>query len=79
MPNLCKTCVHWNKPLEVYPMGIFRASELAGGYCKSDKIVERAYQAAYDLDSLTYPYDEGADFWTGPDFGCVHHKEKSDA
>ena len=25
-------------------------------------------------DSLTYSYDEGGRFKTGPDFGCVHHK-----
>lgn len=33
----------------------------------------------YHSDALVYPYNEGIDhFWTGPDFGCVHHMRRSE-
>lgn len=75
----CSTCVHW-----------FRGnwSNLRGlgldenPRCNSPKIAELArgeedYQAQKDQDDmLVYSYYEGGTFFTGPNFGCVHHEER---
>lgn len=53
------------------------------GYCECPKIREAL--VADDIASrerpenkaaLIYSYNEGGDFWVGPDFGCVHHQTK---
>mgnify|MGYP001611991145 FL=1 len=65
----CKTCQLW-RPV----VGEFYNKEASnGGICKSGKITEEI--GGYAPDRLVYPYDEGGYFWTGPDFGCVHHKD----
>jgi hypothetical protein len=46
----------------------------AGGICRSDKLIEDWGQG-HGADMLVYPYSEGGSFWTGPDFGCVHHEQ----
>jgi hypothetical protein len=52
-----------------------RASEAkkAGGLCQSEKLNEDWGQS-YGADMLIYEFGEGGGFWTGPDFGCVHHQ-----
>ena len=63
--KLCKNCAFWKAPPS-------RASIQAkiGGYCDNwNKIGEHAI---HEMDSLVYPYMEGAEIWTGPNFGCVH-------
>ena len=67
----CKTCAHWT------PCEDRSAAENAGGICRSDKLQEANGPRSHPLDGLTYPYLEGGYFWTGPEFGCVHHTEKS--
>lgn len=67
--NTCKTCKHWAKPDSTLP------KVMAGGACVSGKIVED-WDGEYKSDTLVYPYTEGGYFWTGPDFGCVHHTPK---
>lgn len=62
--QLCKTCAHWRE-------GDRRAIGYGGGVCRNPKITEDYGQRTDDM--LVYPYNEGGWFWTGPDFGCVHH------
>lgn len=77
--NTCKTCKWWLAVLEKYPSIHLNTNKSAGGYCQSPKFVEGTYfSSAYAHDSLTYSYYEGGQFWTGPDFGCIHHTEESD-
>jgi hypothetical protein len=47
-------------------------------YCKNDgKIGECLCSKNKDnIDQLSYSYNEGGAFQTGPMFGCVHFKEK---
>jgi len=42
--------------------------------CGCRKLQEDFYD--HETDSLCYSYQEGGAFYTGPDFGCVHHLEK---
>ena len=69
----CKTCQHWTPcaPTGEKPIGFIGRSD--GGICECPKIRENM-DGKYEADALVYPYPEGADFWTGPDFGCVHHQ-----
>jgi hypothetical protein len=61
----CKTCKNWKR---------FSTEDEDGGECKSEKLTEPAGHDD-ETDMLVYSYDEGGVFWTGPDFGCVHHEE----
>ena len=71
--NHCKTCKHWTRVQEKYP-GAFKSPDVnAGGICGSQKVVAD-YSGTHEADILVYPYPEGGEFWTGPDFGCVHHR-----
>jgi hypothetical protein len=51
-----------------------REDRRAGGICRSEKLTENWGQE-HGADMLLYEYDEGGGFWTGPDFGCVHHEQ----
>lgn len=66
--NRCKTCNHWTAQA---PYG------LPGDYqqrvCDSQKLMESFYGDG--SDTLHYSYVEGGWFYTGPEFGCVHHLE----
>ena len=59
----CKSCRYWIP--EVLRRPHF------GGLCDNPKIHEGGCD--YGMDALVYPYAEGGTFWTGPEFGCVHH------
>ena len=68
MNNTCNTCKHWRNAEKEF------RDEVAGGFCNNKKITE-----SFDIrkrDWLVYSYNEGGSFWTGPDFGCIHHKTK---
>ncbi len=66
----CKTCAHWTAeaPYNQPERFVVRA-------CGCRKLQEAFYD--HELDSLCYSYQEGGLFYTGPDFGCVHHLEKN--
>lgn len=71
----CKTCKDW-KPCatdNLFANLNIKEDKRAGGTCKSDKLTEDWGQG-HDADMLVYTYSEGGSFWTGPDFGCVHHQ-----
>jgi hypothetical protein len=71
--NRCKTCKHW-EPCAANPhLAPVTKGAIRGGVCRSDKLIEDWGQD-YSADMLVYPYSEGGGFWTGSDFGCVHHK-----
>ena len=68
----CKTCKHWTPYSTKYPNGGAPDDERLGGICGSDKLTED-YGQGHGADMLVYPYSEGGEFWTGPEFGCVNH------
>jgi len=66
----CKTCAHWTEeaPYDQPERFVIRV-------CGSPTLDAGIYD--HDRDSLRYSYQEGGAFYTGPDFGCVHHLEKN--
>ena len=66
--NTCKTCVHHQIDDSRIQVG--------GARCVHPKLTEAGDDQSYTPDSLTYDYDEGGGFWTGDEFGCIHHEEK---
>lgn len=68
--NTCKTCKHWKR--EQLPTDNVRNT---GGMCRSENIRENWSFDYYQPANMVYDYSEGGGFWTGPDFGCVHHSE----
>ena len=75
--NTCQTCRHWLPFLTARPDYKNPGAMALGGYCRySLKITEDIGRDSYSSDALVYPYNEGVEFfWTGKDFGCVHHSE----
>ena len=65
----CKTCAYWKQNL-----GSVLTNGVRGGGCSNEKLREAWGGGGYEADALVYSYDEGGSFWTGPEFGCVHHK-----
>lgn len=71
----CKTCIFWSKDITSR-----YTWKVPGGICINEKLTE----SNYENDSLVYTCEESTatedyhcgSFWTGPEFGCVHHKEK---
>jgi hypothetical protein len=68
----CKTCAHWT---EEAPYN--QPERFVVRVCGCLKLQEDFH--GHEMDSLCYPYIEGGAFYTGPDFGCVHHLEKNNA
>lgn len=69
--NTCKTCAHWRAYTGP-------GKQQVGGYCQSEKIIEDR-EGRFEPDALVYSYCEGGRFWTGPEFGCVHHTPTADS
>jgi hypothetical protein len=72
--DTCRTCKHWLPYRAKYPDSGAKEDEQSGGLCQSEKLTEDYYQG-HGADMLIYPYMEGGEFWTGADFGCVHHQK----
>lgn len=75
MSGRCKDCKFWNPYMPVCP---------TRGWCSSGKLVDQSESYGMNLgaeDELSYSDAEGyvANLHTGPEFGCVHFKEKADA
>jgi hypothetical protein len=66
----CKTCAHWTEEAPYNQPEQYVIRE-----CGCRKLQEAFYH--HEMDSLCYSYQEGGGFYTGPDFGCVHHLEKN--
>ena len=66
----CKTCLFWSKDVTKADW------KISGGICTSEKLTE---DFGYEADNLVYSYNEGGSFWTGPEFGCVHHKTRENS
>jgi len=71
----CSTCKHWTPYIIKHPNGYAKKDERDGGFCGNDKITEDLGRHNHVM--LVYSYNEGGEFWTGPDFGCVNHTEAS--
>ena len=66
----CETCKHWADITQSFDeKGQIRK---CGNY---EKINDDIYNS--EPDGLYYLYQDGGTFYTGPKFGCVHHKEKN--
>ena len=83
----CATCAHWKPYRDLYPGNSWGPRKNAGGLCIEGQHIgeplqlpsvggDHSYDGTYTADRMVYSYDEGGDFWTGPEFGCVHHQEK---
>lgn len=72
--NTCKTCAHW-RAFATATVAPFAATEAMkrGGLCRCPKLRED-YGRDHAADEMVYSYAEDGSFWTGPEFGCVHHK-----
>jgi len=66
--NKCKTC-KWHKE---DPKS--NGWEEQGRDCTCPKIREDEGNDSYEDDALVYSYPEGGYFWTGDNFGCIHHE-----
>ena len=66
----CDTCSHWTDRAPYDQPERFTIRE-----CGSMKLSE--YDGDHEPDGLYYSYRESGSFYTGPKFGCVHHKEKT--
>lgn len=84
--NTCKTCKWWTAPNErqQHSISSFREcenpllnqygfAENAGGFSGADTIPGTSNQACPGAGDP----NGGVWFSTGPDFGCIHHEEKS--
>ena len=69
----CKNCIHWKEHVD-------DESVLFGGVCDSEKFVYEGCctEEEPEEDGLKYFDYEGysAGFYTGPEFGCIHFREK---
>ena len=63
----CKTCKWWNADKTQ------NRPPFTGGICGNSEKIREDGGSDYPVDALVYSYDEGGWFWTGPEFGCVHH------
>lgn len=64
--SYCETCTFWG------PVTYSKAKMI----CSCPKLCEEYDAEAFADDALTYSYQESGCFYSGPKFGCVHHKEK---
>ena len=72
--NYCKTCKYHEKikPLSI----IYYEGLLEGGYCNNTEKLSGYSDLVFGSDMMIVSGDT-YDFWTGPNFGCVHHEPKS--
>ena len=63
----CETCIHWADRELPYNKVVRE--------CGNERLSDDYHDA--EPDGLYYSYQEGGTFFTGPKFGCVHHKEKA--
>lgn len=71
----CKDCSNWVGYGSLYPKNTASEAKRAGGLCSSEKL-DQGHGSPSGADMLVYFYAEGGDFWTGPEFGCVHFTER---
>lgn len=71
----CRTCKHWVPYLTEFPNLSFNETDVQnGGYCHNSAKLTEDHGQGHGADMLVYAYDESGRFWTGPEFGCVHHE-----
>lgn len=74
--NTCRTCAHWVDSQHKNDFGEVMNERANMKYCVCPKIGESmALHNDPGTDLMIYSYNEGGEFSTGPDFGCVHHRE----
>jgi hypothetical protein len=69
--NTCRSCKWWKTTDAQKPLESLQA-------CASPKITECGGGTEPTNDMLMYSYFEGGTFFTGPDFGCVHHEQNGE-
>lgn len=72
--NICQTCRWWEDAEE---------GEFAGSYpifkvCTNPKLnlVYQAQVGSRDGAGASASDEDGLGFWTGPEFGCIHHEAR---
>lgn len=72
----CKTCKWHQDSIKVWAT---RERCPEGCTCVCPKICEAwdDEDKDYKTDMLVYSYPEGGTFWTGDNFGCIHHEERT--
>lgn len=69
----CKTCKFW----EHYNLPQMVETDInKDGFCKNENLTENDLGIKFTKVKFIYFYSEGGRFWTGLDFGCVHHKKE---
>lgn len=72
--NTCKTCRLW----DTSDWAKYKSHQPIAE-CTCPKIHEGRWpKEGEKCDHLIYSYDEGGRFFTGEDFGCVHHEEREE-
>lgn len=64
----CKDCALWQKTSTIYDIPKGR------GMCKSTHISDHV--DLVPVNGLSYSYQEGGHFVSGPEFGCIHFTPK---
>jgi hypothetical protein len=76
--NTCKTC-KWHEP----KADDWGKKKENGAFCTCPKIYEEMRgphsKDEYLDDHFVYSYYESGSFWTGNNFGCVHHETRPQA
>ena len=69
--DTCKTCKYWEKDR---PGGYIDGQGANGHSCLNRKLRDLTDESPFSDDALVYEPHDCEPFWTGPDFGCIHHK-----
>lgn len=80
----CKTCRFWTEGRRRRHGPWDKGSPLGFGGCISERNQVTVHISdddweRYESDMMITEYDEEWGFWTGADFGCIHHEEKPEA
>ena len=70
--TLCKDCIHWGKQ----PNRERRHTDSDHRNCMSPKFIGGYGPANAKPDEVLIENDEGWAMLTGPEFGCIHGKER---
>lgn len=73
--SLCKTCFFWDEERRDRSVRQFDREGILR-ICGHPKLSDLGFVSGHS-DSLAYEYDEGGLILTGPEFGCVHHEERT--
>jgi hypothetical protein len=82
--NTCDTCIHWKEepPMDGKGEWLGRCTGMKlttwAAFCRPGLIFEvpKVGETGVRLDGVRLTYPEPETIYSGPKFGCVHHKPK---